>query len=148
MWMESDERDATPARSFPQCIRSCIIILLPPSCALPARRKQVSEIVIVCEPSWREVFEKRAATLARQVPIKWALPGPERQDSVFNGFQVSSKCGWWGAAACLPLVCPPLPGIASPPRPPGPSLALLHPLDPLALPTQISVGSRLTLAPS
>ncbi len=53
----------------------------------------VGEVVIVCDPSWRYVFEERIAQLreqrvagSRPLPaIKWALPGAERQDSVASG---------------------------------------------------------------
>lgn len=51
--------------------------------AMPAIR----EVVVVCEPEWRNVFEHAYATLARHLPLKFASPGAERQDSVFNGFQ-------------------------------------------------------------
>ncbi|EFJ40752.1 hypothetical protein VOLCADRAFT_84386 [Volvox carteri f. nagariensis] len=52
-----------------------------------ARMPEVGEIVIVCDPSWRDVFEKRFPGLPSHMKFKWALPGPERQDSVFNGLQ-------------------------------------------------------------
>ncbi|GIL79334.1 hypothetical protein Vretifemale_8719 [Volvox reticuliferus] len=52
-----------------------------------ARMPMVGEIVIVCDPSWRDVFEKRFPGLPSHIKFKWALPGPERQDSVFNGLQ-------------------------------------------------------------
>lgn len=47
--------------------------------------REVGEIVIVCDPSYRDIFE--SCKLHRTVPIKWALPGKERQDSVFSGLQ-------------------------------------------------------------
>ncbi|KAI8473694.1 MAG: 2-C-methyl-D-erythritol 4-phosphate cy [Monoraphidium minutum] len=50
-----------------------------------AAMPEVGEIVIVCDPSWRYIFEDRFAGLPRVVPVKWALPGAERQDSVSNG---------------------------------------------------------------
>ncbi|KAG1363674.1 2-C-methyl-D-erythritol 4-phosphate cytidylyltransferase, chloroplastic [Cocos nucifera] len=46
---------------------------------------EVKEIVVVCDPSYKDVFE--GASEEVQVGIKFALPGKERQDSVFNGFQ-------------------------------------------------------------
>jgi 2-C-methyl-D-erythritol 4-phosphate cytidylyltransferase len=49
--------------------------------ALPS----VGEIVVVCDPSYRDVFT--SAQLPRAVPLSFALPGKERQDSVFNGLQ-------------------------------------------------------------
>lgn len=63
------------------------------SLATFAAMPQVGEIVIVCDPSWRYIFEERLAQLSstssnRQLPaIHWALPGAERQDSVCNGLQ-------------------------------------------------------------
>ena len=44
-----------------------------------ARMKEVAEIVIVCDPSWRDVFERRMPGLPKHVAFKWALPGAERQ---------------------------------------------------------------------
>ncbi|PNH03690.1 2-C-methyl-D-erythritol 4-phosphate cytidylyltransferase, chloroplastic [Tetrabaena socialis] len=52
-----------------------------------AHMPEVGEVVIVCDPSWRDIFEKRFAGLPSRLKFKWALPGPERQDSVFNGLQ-------------------------------------------------------------
>ncbi|KAI7841727.1 hypothetical protein COHA_004593 [Chlorella ohadii] len=52
-----------------------------------AAMPQVKEIVVVCEPEWREVFETCYARLPRKLPLKFAAPGAERQDSVYNGFQ-------------------------------------------------------------
>jgi 2-C-methyl-D-erythritol 4-phosphate cytidylyltransferase len=69
------------------------------SLATFAAMREVGEIVVVCDPSWRHVFEERLAQLAAasasgssgggssSKPIRWALPGAERQDSVFNGLQ-------------------------------------------------------------
>eukprot|EP00741_Cyanophora_paradoxa_P013344 tig00020684_g12887.t1 len=48
-------------------------------------RPNVFEIVIVCDPSSRHYFEE--AVKSSPVPIKYALPGKERQDSVYNGLQ-------------------------------------------------------------
>ncbi|XP_054803739.1 2-C-methyl-D-erythritol 4-phosphate cytidylyltransferase, chloroplastic isoform X2 [Prosopis cineraria] len=46
---------------------------------------EVKEIVVVCDPSYRDVFEDaKGDNLAE---LKFALPGKERQDSVYNGFQ-------------------------------------------------------------
>jgi 2-C-methyl-D-erythritol 4-phosphate cytidylyltransferase len=63
------------------------------SLATFAGMREVGEVVIVCDPSWRHVFEERLAVAAKQqgsssraLPeIRWALPGAERQDSVSNG---------------------------------------------------------------
>lgn len=63
------------------------------SLATFASMPQVGEIVIVCDPSWRYIFEERLTQLSsssngRKLPaIHWALPGAERQDSVCNGLQ-------------------------------------------------------------
>eukprot|EP00890_Picochlorum_soloecismus_P004616 jgi/Picsp_1/5155/NSC_02518-R1_2-c-methyl-d-erythritol 4-phosphate cytidylyltransferase len=47
----------------------------------------VGEIVVVCEPEWRPVFESCYDKLERKVPLKYASPGAERQDSVLSGLQ-------------------------------------------------------------
>lgn len=52
-----------------------------------AKMPEVSEVVIVCDPSWRDVFQRCFPQLPKHVVFKWALPGAERQDSVFNGLQ-------------------------------------------------------------
>eukprot|EP00879_Flechtneria_rotunda_P005146 GHRR01005428.1.p1 GENE.GHRR01005428.1~~GHRR01005428.1.p1 ORF type:complete len:336 (+),score=82.11 GHRR01005428.1:41-1048(+) len=52
-----------------------------------AHMPQVGQIVIVCDPSWRYIFEEHFPRLPSGVNIKWALPGAERQDSVCNGLQ-------------------------------------------------------------
>ncbi|KAL4441538.1 hypothetical protein ABPG77_002042 [Micractinium sp. CCAP 211/92] len=52
-----------------------------------AAMPQVGEILVVCEPEWRDVFQTCYARLPRKVPLKFAAPGAERQDSVYNGFQ-------------------------------------------------------------
>jgi 2-C-methyl-D-erythritol 4-phosphate cytidylyltransferase len=52
-----------------------------------ARMREVFEIIIVCDPSWRHIFEERMGGLPAHIAIKWALPGTERQDSVSNGLQ-------------------------------------------------------------
>lgn len=51
----------------------------------PPFKQEVGEIVVVCDPSYRDIFE--GCPLPRQLPLKWALPGKERQDSVYNGLQ-------------------------------------------------------------
>jgi 2-C-methyl-D-erythritol 4-phosphate cytidylyltransferase len=51
-----------------------------------AAMPEVFELVVVCEPDWQDVFEKCHATLPRKIPLKFARPGAERQDSVENGF--------------------------------------------------------------
>ncbi|CAN6458213.1 unnamed protein product [Victoria cruziana] len=46
---------------------------------------EVKEIIVVCDPSYRDIFED--AIEGMRVDIKFAFPGKERQDSVFNGLQ-------------------------------------------------------------
>ncbi|ONK56566.1 uncharacterized protein A4U43_C10F10150 [Asparagus officinalis] len=46
---------------------------------------EVKEIVVVCDPSYTDVFEDASDKIP--VDLKFALPGKERQDSVFNGLQ-------------------------------------------------------------
>ncbi|XP_058766829.1 2-C-methyl-D-erythritol 4-phosphate cytidylyltransferase, chloroplastic-like [Vicia villosa] len=46
---------------------------------------KVKEIVVVCDPSYRDIFEDVKGN--SQAKLKFALPGKERQDSVYNGFQ-------------------------------------------------------------
>lgn len=67
----------------------------------------MGEIVVVCDPSFRHLFEGddiedafffiflltqvlevSEAKEKINVPVKFALPGKERQDSVFSGLQV------------------------------------------------------------
>eukprot|EP00884_Botryococcus_braunii_P010357 jgi/Botrbrau1/19322/Bobra.0073s0054.2 len=57
------------------------------SLATFAEMPEVGQIVIVCDPSYRPLFEAACKGLRRVPKISWALPGAERQDSVFNGFQ-------------------------------------------------------------
>ncbi|XP_019463301.1 PREDICTED: 2-C-methyl-D-erythritol 4-phosphate cytidylyltransferase, chloroplastic isoform X1 [Lupinus angustifolius] len=47
---------------------------------------QVREIVVVCDPSYQDVFQD-AKPDHHQVQLKFALPGKERQDSVYSGLQ-------------------------------------------------------------
>nr|GLL37574.1 2-C-methyl-D-erythritol 4-phosphate cytidylyltransferase, chloroplastic isoform X1 [Ipomoea trifida]GMD42394.1 2-C-methyl-D-erythritol 4-phosphate cytidylyltransferase, chloroplastic [Ipomoea batatas] len=47
---------------------------------------QVKEIVVVCDPFYNDVFEDAGKKI--HIELKFALPGKERQDSVYNGFQV------------------------------------------------------------
>jgi 2-C-methyl-D-erythritol 4-phosphate cytidylyltransferase len=44
---------------------------------------EVAEIIVVCDPAYHEVF----ATPATPVKIRFAEPGLQRQDSVYNGLQ-------------------------------------------------------------
>ncbi|GAB2278250.1 hypothetical protein Dimus_012941 [Dionaea muscipula] len=47
---------------------------------------EVKEIVVVCDPSYKEIFEDTMEKIP--VGLKFALPGKERQDSVYSGLQV------------------------------------------------------------
>ncbi|GAQ79774.1 2-C-methyl-D-erythritol 4-phosphate cytidylyltransferase [Klebsormidium nitens] len=55
------------------------------SLALFASLKEVGEIIVVCDPSYRQLFEDAIQKSGRT--LQWASPGKERQDSVFNGLQ-------------------------------------------------------------
>ncbi|KAK7363910.1 hypothetical protein VNO77_06071 [Canavalia gladiata] len=46
---------------------------------------EVKEIVVVCDPSYRDIFEDAKGN--DEVELKFALPGKERQDSVYSGLQ-------------------------------------------------------------
>ncbi|KAG2407108.1 2-C-methyl-D-erythritol 4-phosphate cytidylyltransferase [Vigna angularis] len=46
---------------------------------------EVKEVVVVCDPSYRDVFEDAKGNY--EAELKFALPGKERQDSVYNGLQ-------------------------------------------------------------
>ncbi|KAF1876079.1 hypothetical protein Lal_00006710 [Lupinus albus] len=49
---------------------------------------QVSEIVVVCDPSYNDVFQDAKPNHHHHhVQLKFALPGKERQDSVYSGLQ-------------------------------------------------------------
>lgn len=55
-----------------------------------AHMMEVLEIVVVCDPSYRGIFEEAAKDVA--VPVKFAIPGKERQDSVRSGLnEISSS---------------------------------------------------------
>ncbi|XP_020537138.1 2-C-methyl-D-erythritol 4-phosphate cytidylyltransferase, chloroplastic isoform X2 [Jatropha curcas] len=45
----------------------------------------VKEIVVVCDPSYQDIFEGARESI--NVDLKFALPGKERQDSVYSGLQ-------------------------------------------------------------
>jgi 2-C-methyl-D-erythritol 4-phosphate cytidylyltransferase len=44
---------------------------------------EINEIIIVCDPAYQSHFSKQSS----EKPIKFALPGKRRQDSVYNGLQ-------------------------------------------------------------
>ncbi|XP_038984264.1 2-C-methyl-D-erythritol 4-phosphate cytidylyltransferase, chloroplastic isoform X1 [Phoenix dactylifera] len=73
-----------------------------------SQMSEVKEIVVVCDPSYKDIFEGSESLLDPfkvffliyveigfpfdaseeiQIGVRFALPGKERQDSVFNGFQ-------------------------------------------------------------
>eukprot|EP00887_Chlorella_sp_A99_P006085 scaffold22.g6085.t1 len=60
------------------------------SLATFAGMPEVGEVVVVCEPEWRDVFTSCHSGLPRKLPLKFASPGAERQDSVLSGFQVGA----------------------------------------------------------
>lgn len=45
----------------------------------------IDELIVVCAPEYRSLFAHTA------VPVKFALPGERRQDSVWNGFEKVSR---------------------------------------------------------
>ncbi|XP_047327191.1 2-C-methyl-D-erythritol 4-phosphate cytidylyltransferase, chloroplastic [Impatiens glandulifera] len=47
--------------------------------------EEVKEIIVVCDPSYRDIFEDAKGNV--DVDLKFALPGKERQDSVYSGLQ-------------------------------------------------------------
>ncbi|KAL8129059.1 hypothetical protein V2J09_018214 [Rumex salicifolius] len=51
-----------------------------------SRMIEVREIIVVCDPSYKDVFEETKEKI--DVDLKFALPGKERQDSVYSGLQV------------------------------------------------------------
>lgn len=50
-----------------------------------SRMPEVKEIIVVCDPSYQDIFEDAKEKI--QINIKFALPGKERQDSVYSGLQ-------------------------------------------------------------
>ncbi|KAK0589575.1 hypothetical protein LWI29_015966 [Acer saccharum] len=50
-----------------------------------SRMTEVKEIVVVCDPSYQDIFEDTQENI--DADLKFSLPGKERQDSVYNGFQ-------------------------------------------------------------
>lgn len=50
---------------------------------------QVKEIIVVCDPSYRDIFEETAQKI--QVELKFTIPGKERQDSVYSGLQAVDR---------------------------------------------------------
>jgi len=50
---------------------------------------EVGEVVVVCAPEYRDIFT--SVTLPRDVPLVFAPPGDERQDSVLSGLRASRE---------------------------------------------------------
>ncbi|GJX79086.1 putative RNA-directed DNA polymerase [Tanacetum coccineum] len=50
-----------------------------------SRMPEVKEIVVVCDPSYQDIFEDAREKI--NLDLKFALPGKERQDSVYSGLQ-------------------------------------------------------------
>lgn len=50
-----------------------------------SKMPEVKEIVVVCDPSYRDIFEDSKDDIP--VDLKFALPGKERQDSVYSGLE-------------------------------------------------------------
>ncbi|XP_027329421.1 2-C-methyl-D-erythritol 4-phosphate cytidylyltransferase, chloroplastic isoform X4 [Abrus precatorius] len=46
---------------------------------------EVKEIIVVCDPTYKDIFEDAQGN--DQAELKFALPGKERQDSVYSGLQ-------------------------------------------------------------
>lgn len=58
---------------------------------------ETAEIIVVCEPNLRQHF-------SRNDKLKWALPGPRRQDTAYNGLQkVSTDASY----VCIHDACRP-----------------------------------------
>ncbi|KAI4367388.1 hypothetical protein MLD38_023131 [Melastoma candidum] len=57
---------------------------------------EVKEIVVVCDPSYKDIFEDVKQNIP--VGLKFALPGKERQDSVYNGLQ---EIDWESELVCI-----------------------------------------------
>ncbi|XP_002960618.2 2-C-methyl-D-erythritol 4-phosphate cytidylyltransferase, chloroplastic [Selaginella moellendorffii] len=53
-----------------------------------ANMPEVKEVVVVCDPSYKHLFEEASKNI--KIVVKFALPGRERQDSVFSGLQAIS----------------------------------------------------------
>jgi 2-C-methyl-D-erythritol 4-phosphate cytidylyltransferase len=64
------------------------------SCAIFELLPEVVELVIVCDPAFRDLCRQGVA----QKPLKFALPGERRQDSLYNGLQ---KCDAAAQIICV-----------------------------------------------
>ncbi|XP_011087605.1 2-C-methyl-D-erythritol 4-phosphate cytidylyltransferase, chloroplastic isoform X3 [Sesamum indicum] len=50
-----------------------------------SKMPEVKEIVVVCDPSYQDIFEDAKENI--HIDMKFALPGKERQDSVYSGLE-------------------------------------------------------------
>ncbi|KAH6772624.1 Nucleotide-diphospho-sugar transferases superfamily protein [Perilla frutescens var. hirtella] len=50
-----------------------------------SKMPEVKEIIVVCDPSYQDIFEDAKENIP--VDLKFALPGKERQDSVYSGLE-------------------------------------------------------------
>ncbi|DBB14010.1 TPA: hypothetical protein ACH3X3_000977 [Trebouxia sp. C0006] len=48
---------------------------------------EVGQIVVVCDPSYRDLFQQYLDQLPSRIQHSFAIPGVERQDSVYSGLQ-------------------------------------------------------------
>lgn len=48
---------------------------------------EMHHCVVVCDPAYQSLFQECIAYHERVIDLQFALPGPQRQDSVFNGIQ-------------------------------------------------------------
>jgi 2-C-methyl-D-erythritol 4-phosphate cytidylyltransferase len=64
--------------------------------------EEVIEIIVVCAPEYRHFFSK--------MPVQFAEPGEQRQDSVYNGLQQVSSSARWVCThdAARPFITPSL----------------------------------------
>ncbi|CAI7736930.1 unnamed protein product [Closterium sp. NIES-53] len=70
-----------PKQYLPVCNQPIALYSFFTFAAMP----EVKEIVVVADPSYHDLFQEASARIT--IPLKFALPGKERQDSVFNGLQ-------------------------------------------------------------
>ncbi|XP_057785392.1 2-C-methyl-D-erythritol 4-phosphate cytidylyltransferase, chloroplastic-like isoform X1 [Salvia miltiorrhiza] len=50
-----------------------------------SKMPEVKEIIVVCDPSYQDIFEDARDNI--HIDLKFALPGKERQDSVYSGLE-------------------------------------------------------------
>ncbi|MBS4167900.1 2-C-methyl-D-erythritol 4-phosphate cytidylyltransferase [Parachlamydia sp. AcF125] len=72
-------RQAMPKQFLPLAGKPLVFFSLECFMALP----EILEIVVVCDPVYHSLF----ANYMRDPRLRFALPGPRRQDSVWNGLQ-------------------------------------------------------------